>query len=326
MISKTCRAFIEKGLIYHPVYGSGFSNHLPMSLVALDQLGASEAQLENYYSTSSSRLDLRKTDSENGTFNFTEKALGQKDLFEDFFRYFKDRLKHTSAEKLLTEVIPVLMKGVGGAAFHPLIRLSYALRSDCRDEIAMSLAYWATEYLELGNSHQHHDESLGDIRTRLDAFTSDESFRSTITDRIKAINEAVQKAEVIIQPEVLTLKDIREFSLGEFAKADNFTLLHTVTASHAFRSASHYFENEEEALRYLWEAIVMAQLSTGIKYNGVPAKTPEIKMDWPEIIEHALNSTDDHVIKLVYTCFDENNETPDPLYHFIAQRAVSKGK
>ena len=48
-------------------------------------------------------------------------------------------------------------------------------------------------------------------------------------------------------------------------------------------------------------------------------------MDWPDIIRHALDSSDDHVIKLVYTCWDENNDHPNPLYHFAAQRAVSKG-
>ena len=177
MVSKTCRSLIEKGLVYHPVYGNGFSNHLPMSLVALDQMGASEAQLKNYYSISSSRLNLRKTGSQDGAFNFTKEKLGQKDLFEDFFLYFTRRLQDISTGGLLKEVIPVLMEGVGGAAFHPLIRLSYALVSNCKDEIAMSLAYWASEFLALGNSHKYRQGSLEDTRTRLDAFTSDESSR-----------------------------------------------------------------------------------------------------------------------------------------------------
>ena len=118
---------------------------------------------------------------------------------------------------------------------------------------------------------------------------------------------------------------IRAFSLKEFAKTDNFTLLHTVTAGHAYRSIVPYCGNNKRLLRYFWEAILLFQLSTGIKYNSSPTETPAIHMDWPDIIRHALDSSDDHVIKLVYTCWDENNDHPNPLYHFAAQRAVSKG-
>ncbi|TRX48073.1 questin oxidase family protein [Fulvivirga sp. M361] len=325
MVSKTCRSLIEQGLVYHPVYGSGFSTHVPMSLVALDDMGATERQLNLYYSIATSRLNLRKTQPKDTTFNFTTNVLGRSDLFEDFFHHFTDKLNEVSIEQLLKDVIPVLMEGVGGAAFHPLIRLSYALKSDCRAEIAVSLAYWASEYLKLGNGHQKNNEDLKNIRSRLDAFASDNASLSTITDRIKAVNNTIQKAGTVIQPKELTLENIKTFSLTEFAKNDNFTLLHTVTACHAYTSIAHYCENSERSLRYLWEAILISQLSTGIKYNSTPPKTAVAKMEWPHIIKQAVNSTDDHVIKLVYTCRDENNNTPtNTLYRFVAQRAVNK--
>ncbi len=50
MISETCNLLIEKGLDFHPTYAGGkFSVHLPMSLVALDKMHASEEQLTNFF-------------------------------------------------------------------------------------------------------------------------------------------------------------------------------------------------------------------------------------------------------------------------------------
>ncbi len=324
MISTTCNSLIEKSHIYHPTYGNGFSNHLPMSLVALDYMQASDHQLNNYYLKSISNLNLREINSRDQNFNFSKDDLGKRERFEDFFTFFKKRLKNISTEELLNEMIPILIKGVAGAAFHPLIRLSYALKSKSQDEIAISLAYWASEYLDLDNNPIQTDEKLESIRERLDRYTNHNSSLSNITDRIKVVNSAIKDSKSSTQPKKISLDSIREFALVEFAKADNFTLLHTVTACHAYKSISKYCQNNEESLRHFWHAILVAQLSTGITYIHTISKPPEINMEWPQILKLAVTSTDDHIIKLVYTCWDQNNHTPNTIYQYIAQRAVSQ--
>ncbi|WP_164914155.1 questin oxidase family protein [Aquimarina sediminis] len=310
--------------MYHPSYNNGISSHTPMSLVALDCMGASELQLKNYYERSTSKLDYRKDRSQENDFYFSEDTLGQKDQFENYFYYFSKALEKTSTEKLLGEVIPILIKGVAGSAFHPIIRLSYALQTNYKPEIAMSLAYWASEYLELGNSFEQSAENLAEIRTKLNSYAI--NFTSSIgliTDRITLINTNIQKDNVIIQPHKITLNDIRDFCLGVFAKKNDFTLLHTVTACHAYRIISKYFLNNDISLRYFWEAIVMAQISTGLPYRNTEIPSTNTDNDWSFVLKQACDSLDDHVIKLVYTCWEENKNTPSILYNFIARRAIN---
>ena len=52
MKKSTYKVLVEKALIYHPVHGMGFSNHVPMLLTALDAMGGSKQQLHDYFSKS----------------------------------------------------------------------------------------------------------------------------------------------------------------------------------------------------------------------------------------------------------------------------------
>jgi cytochrome P450 len=59
MISAACSGLLEASSRLHPLYGDGLSNHLPMTLIALDALGASSAQLQRFAAHYSPRLTVR---------------------------------------------------------------------------------------------------------------------------------------------------------------------------------------------------------------------------------------------------------------------------
>jgi hypothetical protein len=52
MISEKCQDLANKGHNYHWLYGSDLASHLPMALIALDKMKASEQQLQNFYDKS----------------------------------------------------------------------------------------------------------------------------------------------------------------------------------------------------------------------------------------------------------------------------------
>jgi len=324
MISETCNLLIEKGLVFHPTYAGGkFSVHLPMSLVALDKMQASGEQLTNFYTNSVEKFRVRDKKNTHKEIISLDDALGQKEYFEDYLKFFKDRLSESTTQDVIIESIPVLIKGMSASAFHPIIRLSYALETENKVEIAMALASWASEYLAFGTGFDQTNRNLEEIIIEANPIGINHSFSpGNISDRMKEIGAILKNKGISIQPEEISLNAIREFSLNTFIKHNNFTLLHTVTGCFALRSILEYVTDLDEALRYLWEAIVIAYLSTGSVYepSGIEARDP--KRDWKQIIKDAANSQDDHVIKLVYTSWKEYEYYRSDLYNYIAERTL----
>lgn len=76
------------------------------------------------------------------------------------------------------------------------------------------------------------------------------------------------------------------------------------------------------ALKALWQAIVIAYLSTGLDYEVTEITPSEDRCDFAPLLASAIASEDTHVIKLVYTCFCEYSTFKEPLYYAVAQRAV----
>jgi hypothetical protein len=100
-------------------------------------------------------------------------------------------------------------------------------------------------------------------------------------------------------------------------------LLHTVTGCHALSIIMPYLENEDVALKEFWKVISIAYMSTGLNYTNEKVNISEDSFDFSLIINKTLESSDSHVIKLVYTCFCEYMKCKNPLYYIVAKRAAS---
>lgn len=324
MLSATCKLLIEKGLVFHPTYRGGkLSVHLPMSLVALDKMDASGEQLTKFYENSINKFQLRDKKNTHAKIMSLDDTLGQREYFEDYLKFFNDRLIETTPEDVIKESIPVLIRGVSASAFHPIIRLSYAVESENKTEIAMALASWASEYLELQSSFNQTKESLEEIIIRVTPIGINHTFSpGNISDRMKEINEVLKNKKLLIQPKEISLNEIREFCINAFTKQNNFTLLHTVTACYTLRRLLNYVTNLDETLRYLWKSIVIAYLSTGLGYEQSVIEVRDSNRDWSQIIKDVTNSQDDHVIKLVYTSWKEYEFYKSTLYNYVAERTI----
>ena len=176
MQTEYCKILIQKSQQFQPTYAKGkLAIHLPMSLIALDKMGASEKQLNLFYQNSIIRLDIRKKNTQT-KINNIEDALGQKEFFESYVVFFENELKNISMKSVLANSLPVLIKGISASAFHPVIRLSYALDIDNETEIILSLASWATEYLSFENSFDLSSKNLNNILLEFNIFLKNHYF------------------------------------------------------------------------------------------------------------------------------------------------------
>lgn len=316
-VSPACASLLERGRAFAPQYGNRLTNHLPMALVALDRLGADAGQLERFYEHYSMRLlplgDPAASHS---------RARGKHTNFVAVAGYFGRLVERNGRDAVLRECLPVLLPGVAAAAFHALIRLAYALDAGDDGEIAYALAYWATEYAQLALPAGRADEDLEAITTRLAEAVKDHVFirHGVIVDRMRQIAAHPALAGAATQPAQLGMDSVAQFAISRFARHDDFTLLHAVTACHAMRLVLPHAADQELALRHLWQAILMASLTVP-RHAGPEAAPRAATVD--EIKAACRDSTNDHQIKLCYSALCEYEHYGDLRYLQVAARATA---
>ena len=124
-----------------PEYDGSLSNHLSMALGALAKLGATDARLTAFaerYETEPlrARSPLASPD--------FRASLGTRAAFVALAEQFEAACRERGRHALLGEVLPEVLPGLAGGAFHGLIRSAYALDAEDDAELAHGLAYFVT--------------------------------------------------------------------------------------------------------------------------------------------------------------------------------------
>ena len=309
-------------------YRDGLSNHLPMALYALDCLGANEEKINIFYKNYITRLEPYESSVGEQVRGDIKKYLSRPDLFSSIVEFFKSELRNREANSVVNEYLPLLFQGVSGGAFHPLIRLAFALEVKNNDEIAFALASWVIAYQELqgredSNTKFNLLESLLSLK-ELQAFDGYESRGRGVFRRMEDISrhEGFKR--------FFKSFDVNENSLAEMADIciklylssnDDFTALHAVTSCHAMRVVTEKYENKQELFHYYWHAIGAAYVVTGMPELVNNFDTSNLP-SWEKIQSKASESLNDHLIKLVYTCKEEFEFYQNPLYHLAASQKI----
>lgn len=324
--SDTLNRLLDKGGQFHPLYGDRLANHLPMALIALHRLGADDARLESFYQDYSKKLNPIPISVENPSQSIDDISvyLGDREKLTDYLHYFQSRIDQAGREVVLKEFLPVLMPGLAASAFHAMIRLAYALEADDDQEIAIALAYWCTDFQTFEISDEVYEENLEQILARLAPMTVGHKFApGIIVDRMAEVDGMIESPPILLQPVSINLPDIARLVLQAYAAKDNFTLLHTVTSCHALRLIQPYLVEPETGLREYWKALAVAYLSTGLDYQPGRPEVPAAIGDFEDVMAKACKSSNDHVIKIVYSSWQEYQVYQDSLYYYIAERAVA---
>ncbi len=313
--------------VHDPEYGNGLSNHLPMAWLALARLGASEGRLREFGATyqAGKALRLARPRRPWPAGDAWASRLGHRSAWPLYLDLFEQWIAHEGAADVLAQVLPTLMPGVAAAAFHGLIRTAAGVQAGHAGEVAQGLAHWAAWHLPLGPmpegspaARQEADPAA--LLRRLRAGTSTAGL---IAGRMRAAAEqggvsAVAARLVIDEGTPQRLARAAAFA---YAMTGNFTALHLVTGTHAMRVLARFTDSgagRHAAWRWFWQAFAHGVVAARL----VPATASLVLLPWPELIDAALATDDEHVIKLVDAAREEEHALGGDDWQRAASRAV----
>jgi hypothetical protein len=333
---------LTKAGIYGPEYRGGLANHLPMALVALDQMGATPAQLSGYVRTHTAWLETLPEGgaATAGAWPFRKANRG---AFLDLRADFAQRIAEQGWEAVLRAALPDLTRGISAAAFHGLIRTAMGVVGRHDGEIASGLAYWAAHWQRLGVTlaAPAGTQPSTDPISLLARLQTDPRFAFDPKKAPGLIDDALVAAGALEGfGEVIHWLDARQCRIADLARAaavlygatGNFTALHGVTGTQATIVLLPYVPEQGVLVSWLWQALAAAYISIGRPPLPEPdaieawrgAETPV----WPDLLQRALTEEDEHTVKLCYSALSLGRTTGDRIFRWLAAREVGalKGK
>lgn len=328
--SSILQELLDEELGAEPTTIRGLTNHLPMALVAKERLGADPEELIRFAAAYSTRI-VPLHDSETRLDERTwKKAIGQSAAATDLRSFFLRLIIEVGSDEALRTHLPALLPGVGGAAFHGVIRLSYALEVSSPSRIAAGLAYLAEVGKPLGPlvlgepATQDPLEVLGNLSKSSDWSTP--ASMKTIDEEMRAVVENELFSGVVSSLEITddTEEKLAEAALQVYASSNDFTALHGVTGLAAINSLRPWIKDDELLSRFAFQSLVAAYLSIGApplwSQDRLDQFVESNGCDFNEVRAVAALSEDEHVSKLVYTAHRSWERTNDPLYLAVAAR------
>ena len=329
MIREGTRSRIEAAHRYGAFYRGYLASHYPMALVSLDAMGADDAALDRFAATYLRNLEPLKESVVTIAPGDEVAHLGSPRAFPEWVDYFDTAIAIEGDERVLSLWVGRLLPALAAGAFHGAIRVAYALEAGSPKELAHALAYWAAAYELLPELPPATGELSCD--QVLAAVAEDPEFggkrppgRNIIERTVAAARTPRLAAHVASTgPARIDLESIALAVLRAYAASGDFTLLHGVTGTHAFRLLSPYAGDPEAALAILWSSLLAAYAGAGSpKVEGWGLRGDD-SLDWPEIHARALEREDEHDIKLAYSCWREWQHRGDELYRRAASVRVA---
>jgi hypothetical protein len=314
---------LTAGAAYAPEYDGGLSNHLPMTLLALHSLGAEPARLADWAAGYVSRLEAAPAARPWPAQVAWPARLGELEAWPAHRAYFAGQLAAHGIDAVLAAALPVLMPGCGAAAFHGPIRVASAVRAGHAGELAAALAYWAVRHLPLGPLRppaRTTGRLQSDPEVLLRRLRAGHSNKGLILERMQdAAAEPRLHAEVArLAVAGDTLQRLARLSAKAYAGTGNFTALHLVTGCHAMRVLLPFVSDKPAALRWFWQAWATAVVAAALQRRKPAALRP-----WSELVAAALLSRNEHVVKLVDACREEERAYGGDDWRVAASRAIA---
>ena len=319
-------------ILIHPDFGNGLTNHEPMVVSALKELGASKAHIERYQTMMAEKtqpvIEPAVTISDD---NDLKSWFGKGENYAGLHQYFGEQQLRLSNRTLINRYVPMLADGVTGGALHPIIRLGHAVHDFNDGEIVAALAYWAWAYQVIpypqSDSEVETSEPLEKIvehlldgvewpTERIDCPTITEEFAEV------AAMQAYQQLRFYQPIAALSFEALQQLAISALWMHDDFTLLHGVTGMLAAERVTSWLDDKDVLLQPMWKALVVAWLSKGLRWRPMPNTQGEPNFSLPQIKTIAAHGTRDHTVKLVAACLENYQRTNNKLYWLVAEREV----
>lgn len=315
---------LDLGARYAPEYRGALSNHLPMALVALDALGAGPDRLRDFFERGALRLVLQNRAGQ--PLPDWTVPLGRPAAFPDLLATFAAIAAGSGSAALLRRTLPRLCEGVGAAAFHGLIRTAYGIEAGHDGEIVAGLAYWASRHLPLDAAGGDRLNLADWIDLVADTPPPEVPGNALIFERMRAVGESTHwiRHAGRLAIDARTLESLADFAARRYLATRHFTVLHLVTSAHALRLVLPFIDDPAPALAAYARAYAAGAVASGIdlRRDGEPASDSESDEDWDALARHAVQSNDEHIVKLVHTCREESRIYGDGPRRAAAARAL----
>lgn len=320
----TLRQQLDLAAEFDAEYSGNLSSHLPMALTALARLGADDQRLAAFTHTYAARLRPATPAEPWSDGAAWPSRFGDPRAWPAYRTLFNDWLDHEGAPAVLEQALPALLRGVGAAAFHGPIRVAYAVASGHSHELADALAYWACRWFGLGalpGSGRERDPAV--VLARLNIA---KPRRPLIAERMALVAEHprfARSAGGLRIDGTDTLERLATLAAHLYAASDNFTVLHLVTSAHALRQLLPWLDADQhaEALGQYWLAFAAGHVASGLGASTAQASSAMLR-PWSEIVARALVSDDDHFIKVVDSCREQERAYGGEVWRAAASRAL----
>ena len=321
------RQQLEHSTQFDAEYGHNLASHLPMALTALARLGADEARLATFAERYAARLRAAPPAEVWPAGEAWASRFGDPAAWPAYRNLFADWLDHESPASVLAQALPPLLRGVGAAAFHGLIRVAYAVSAGAepRQELADALAYWACRWFALGSAPANGSKT--DPAAVLAALQLAKPKRPLIAERMALVAEqpAFARAAAQLAVDAATLERLATLAARLYAASENFTVLHLVTSAHAMRVLLAFVEPEQasEAVSHYWRAFAAGYAASGLNDSDRTALPRVPLKPWPALMARALVCDDDHLIKLIDSCREQQRAYGGAVWREAASRAAA---
>jgi hypothetical protein len=307
----------ERYHLFYPPLGN--ADHGPMTLLALHALGASRDTIERFAVTYRERLAPRPPAKATLTVDDWDEECGNAESYAALLGFFDAEIAGRGWRSVVGEYLPRLISGLVRGAFHPLIRLAYGIEFELPSEIAAGLAFLACtgddERLLSASAREpvalEASAYLSSLQAHRDPSFVDGRFDARyerVVDRVRVRPAACSRGADFSQ--------LSRACLEVFDATHDFFALHLVTGSHAFRVCSPWAGPHPERL-------LSVALATAYLAIGAPDFEP-IRVEPSELpLRELASATDEHDIKLAYSCRAQAATYADPDYAWVAARYLA---
>jgi Questin oxidase-like len=290
------------------------SDHGPMAYLAMWGLGIGIDDIDRFAGHYRNRLaPLAPPATAVSRANWHEQ-MGCVDAYSSLLPFFDAQIAANGWRTTVEEFLPTLISGWVKDAFHPLIRLGYGIEFEAPCEIAAGLAYLTS----IGN-----DPKLAGLARRSPSVNRGRQYLERLQSQRRAtfsrgpfnaryeriVNGAdLHPADGSIDA---VLAELGRASLEVFHATHDFFALHLVTASHAFRICARWAGSDLTGL---------FSVGMGAAYLaiGAPLFQSLARRDGKLPIDELVTATDEHDLKLAYSCSAQARAFSDPTFEWCA--------
>ncbi|MQR02678.1 questin oxidase family protein [Glaciimonas soli] len=316
----------------------GTTNHCPMALCALASLGASSERLQEFFTMWQQQFAITVPTSFEHAIKVNRdnwhSHLGNPAAFSALSTYFEQWISDSEVDAVLVDFFKRIPFAPASGAFHGVIRLGYGLEAEHPGEIAAGLAALVCQHLPINISLEQPvsavsvQDGLSALSRGMQGFVFKGDW---IVTRLLAAAADSRFNALLLAPSYNgdLLSDMARAAIALYWQSNDFIALHIVTGLYATRRIFEHLPKYvgNQLLPDLWLGFCVAYASIGAPPLTLKHVMPISENDsaaWSHLHALAITSDNDHVIKMVYTCWREAQHAspPSPLYFAAAARLV----